>query len=77
MYQLPKHFVAFKLLNCRFKETIGFDVKASFARPPVSRLIKPDDETKKFKKNLFSSIELLMIEKHKLQMSILIFFLGV
>ena len=35
-----------------FKETIGFDVKASFASPPVSRLIrwynKPDDITKEF-----------------------------
>ena len=60
MYQLPKHFVPFKLLNCCFKETIGFNVKASFARPPVSRLIKPDDETKNFKKNLFSSVELFM-----------------
>ena len=35
-----------------FKETIGFDVKASFASPPVSRLIrwynKPDEITKEF-----------------------------
>ena len=35
-----------------FKETIGFDVKASFASRPVSRLIrsynKPDEITKEF-----------------------------
>ena len=32
-------FVVFKLLSFCFKETIGFDVKASFASRPVSRLI--------------------------------------
>ena len=33
-------FVIFKPLNCCFEETIGFDVKASFASCPVSRLIR-------------------------------------
>ena len=32
-------FVIFKPLRYCFKETIGFDVKASFASRPVSRLI--------------------------------------
>ena len=32
-------FVIFKPLSYCFKETIGFDVKASFASRPVSRLI--------------------------------------
>ena len=32
-------FVIFKPLSFCFKETIGFDVKASFASRPVSRLI--------------------------------------
>ena len=41
MYQ----FVVFKPLSYYFKETIGFDVKSSFARPPVSCLIKPGDMT--------------------------------
>ena len=41
MYQ----FVVFKPLSYCFEETIGFDVKSSFARPPVSCLIKPGDMT--------------------------------
>ena len=45
-------FVIFKLLLYFFKETIGFDVKASFASHPLSRLIgwynKPGDITKEF-----------------------------
>ena len=41
-------FVIFKPFSYCFKETIGFDVKASFARSPVSRLIKPGDITKDF-----------------------------
>ena len=32
-------FVIFKPLSYSFKETIGFDVKASFTSRPVSRLI--------------------------------------
>ena len=47
-----KQFLLFKPLSCCFKETIGFDVKASFASRPVSRLIrfynKPGDITKEF-----------------------------
>ena len=39
-------FVVFKPLNYYFEETIGFDVKVSFARPPVPRLIKTGDITK-------------------------------
>ena len=39
-------FVVFKPLSYCFEETIGFDVKGSFARPPVLCLIKPDDVTK-------------------------------
>ena len=31
-----------------FEETVGFDVKASFPRPPVWRFMKPDDITNKF-----------------------------
>ena len=45
-------FVIFRLLSYCFKETIWFDVKASFASRPVSRLIrwynKPGDITKEF-----------------------------
>ena len=36
-------FVAFKPLSYCFEETKRFDLKASFSRPPVSRLIKPCD----------------------------------
>ena len=47
-----KQFLLFKPLSCCFKETIGFDVKASFASRPVSHLIrfykKPGDITKEF-----------------------------
>ena len=39
-------FVVFKPLSYCFEETIGFDVKGSFARPPVLCLIKPGDVTK-------------------------------
>ena len=42
----------FKPLSYCFEETIGFDVKASFASRPVSRLIrsynKSGDKTKEF-----------------------------
>ena len=41
-------FVIFKPLSYCFEETIGFDVKGSFARRPMSRLIKPGDITKEF-----------------------------
>ena len=40
--------LVFKPLSYCFEETIGFDVKASFARRLVSRLIKPGDITKEF-----------------------------
>ena len=39
-------FVVFKLLRYCFEEAIGFDVKASFAKSPVPRLIKQGDITK-------------------------------
>ena len=39
-------FVVFKLLSYCFEETIGFDLKVSFVRRSVSRLIKPGDLTK-------------------------------
>ena len=35
-------------LSYCFEETTRFDVKALFARGPVSRLIKPGDITKEF-----------------------------
>ena len=45
-------FVIFKPLSYCFEETIGFEVKASFASRPLSRLIrlysKPGDITKEF-----------------------------
>ena len=43
--KLHNQFVIFKLLNYCFEEILGFYVKASFARRPVSRLIKPSDTT--------------------------------
>ena len=41
-------FVIFKPLSYCFEETIGFGVQVSFARRPVSCLIKLVDITKKF-----------------------------
>ena len=41
-------FVIFKQLSYCFEETIGFDLKAYFARDPVLCLIKPGDKTKEF-----------------------------
>ena len=41
-------FLVFKPRSYCFKETMDFDVKVSFARRPVSSLIKPGDITKKF-----------------------------
>ena len=40
--------VVFKPLGYCVEETIGFDVKTSFSRPPVSRLIKPSEITIEF-----------------------------
>ena len=40
--------VVFQLLSYCFKKAIGFDVKASFVRLPVSHLIKPGDIIKEF-----------------------------
>ena len=45
-------FVVPKLLRYCFEETIGFDGKALFARPPVLRLIKPGDITSKFQEKV-------------------------
>ena len=39
---------SFKPLRYYFKETIGFEKLASFAKPLVSSLIKPGDMTKEF-----------------------------
>ena len=63
-------FVIFKPISYCFEETIGFDVKASFASRPVSRLIrwyiKPGDITKEFWEKVIS-----WIENYKLQCSIM------
>ena len=40
---LSIQFVVFKPLSYCFRETIGFEVKASSWRRPVSSLIKPGD----------------------------------
>ena len=42
------HFVIFKTIRYYFEETITFDIQASFAKGPVSRLIKLGDKTKEF-----------------------------
>ena len=48
----PFQFVIFKPVSYCFEETVGFDVKASFASRPESRLIRwynePGDVTKEF-----------------------------
>ena len=46
MEKLLKQFATFKPLSYCYEETIGFDVKASFARSQVLRLIKPSDITR-------------------------------
>ena len=38
--KIPFQFAIFKPLSYYLEETIGFDVKALFARSPVLRLIK-------------------------------------
>ena len=43
-----RQFVIFNPLGYCFEETIGFDVKNSFTRRPVSHLIKPSDIIKEF-----------------------------
>ena len=57
-----RQFLLFKTLSYCFEETVEFDVKASFASRPVSRLIrfynKPGDITKEFWE--FSSTGLFM-----------------
>ena len=42
------HFVIFKTIRYYFEETIRFGIQASFAKGPVSRLIKLGDKTKEF-----------------------------
>ena len=60
-------FVVFKQLSYCFKETIGFDKKTSFARPPMSLLIKSGDITKGISVIDYSiSLEFLWIENGKL-----------
>ena len=41
-----------KPLSYCFKETVGFDVKASFASPPVLSLVKPGNITKEFQEKV-------------------------
>ena len=41
-------FVVFKPLSYCFEETMEFNKQTSFARPQVSRFIKPGDITKEF-----------------------------
>ena len=48
MEKLLIQFTIFKPLSYCCKETIKFDVKVSFARLQVSRLIKPGDTNKRF-----------------------------
>ena len=63
-------FVVFKQLSYCFKETIGFDKKTSFARPPMSLLIKSGDITKGISVIDYSiSLEFLWIENGKLNFS--------
>ena len=45
---LYKRWLTWDPDNISFEETIGFSVKASFARRPVSRPIKPGEITKEF-----------------------------
>ena len=62
-----RQILLFKPLSYCFERTIGFDVKASFASRPVSRLIrfynKPGDIAKEFWE--FSSVGLFMDWKLK------------
>ena len=52
MFILSIQFVILKALSHCFEETIGFDIKTSFASRPLSRLIrrynKPGDIKKEF-----------------------------
>ena len=49
MIKFPRfQFIIFKPLNNFFEETIEFEVKASFARTPVSPLIKLGDIKQEF-----------------------------
>ena len=54
MEKLLIQFAIFKPLSYCCEETIGFDVKVSFARRQVSRLIKPVDITKEFMRKGYS-----------------------
>ena len=45
---IAEQFAISKPLSYCFEETIGFDVKISFASRPVSQLIKTGDITKEF-----------------------------
>ena len=59
-----RQFLLFKPLSYCFEETIGFDVKASFASRPLSRQISWYNnqviQQKNFDKRLFSSTGLFM-----------------
>ena len=50
--KLPLHFYRYEYISLYssycLEETIGFDVKTSFARRPVSHLIEPSDITNHF-----------------------------
>ena len=69
---LLRQFVIFKPISYCFKETMGFDVKASFASHPVSHLIgwynKPGDITEEFWKKVYSiPQDFSWIENYKLK----------
>ena len=71
-------FAIFKQLSCCFEETIGFDVKASFASRPVLHLISWYNnqviQQNNFDKKLFSSTGLFIDWKLQTVMALFFFF---
>ena len=71
-------FAIFKQLSCCFEETIGFDVKASFASRPVLHLISWYNnqviQQNNFVKKLFSSTGLFIVWKLQTVMALFFFF---
>ena len=70
-------FVIFKPLSYYFKETIGFDVKATFKSPPVSILIrrynKPIHNKRVLIKGYSGPPDFSWIENYKLKLKLIIF----
>ena len=71
-WKLLIQFANFKLLSSCFEEAIGFDVKASLARRPVLRLMKPGDirkefSEKNFQKRQFNSTRFFMDRRFKFE----------